>query len=97
MVVALGVVLDAVLALTPIAGIVTSLVAAFILAIVDRRLIAPWLERWSRHQNVRLLKDELSACAITLAKIRLTQVEIDAMASCTGVPKAQLLSPAPLA
>jgi hypothetical protein len=36
LVVAVGVILDAVLAVTPIAGIVTSLAAAFMLAIVDR-------------------------------------------------------------
>jgi hypothetical protein len=97
LVVALGVVLDAVLAVTPIAGIVTSLAVAFVLAIVDRRLIAPRLERWNRRENIRLLKDELSACATALAKIRVIQIEIDAMASYTAVPKASLLSPTLLA
>jgi hypothetical protein len=97
LVVALDVVLDGVLALTPVAGIVTSLATAFILAIADRRLIAPRLERWNRRENVRLMKNELSACAITLAKIRLIQIEIDAMASYSGVPKVALLSPALLA
>jgi hypothetical protein len=81
LVVAVGVILGAVLAVTPITGIVTSLAAAFMLAIVDRRLVAQRLERWNRRENIRLLKDELSACAITLARIRLIQIEIDAMAS----------------
>jgi hypothetical protein len=97
LVVAVGVILDAVLAVTPIAGVVTSLAAAFMLAIVDRRLAAPRLERWNRLENIQLLKDELSACAIALAKIRLIQIEIDAMASYTGVSKVPLLSPALLA
>jgi hypothetical protein len=94
LVVALGVVVDAVLALTPIASIATSLAAAFILWIADRRLVSPRLERWNRRQNIRLLQYELSACAITLAKIRSVQVEIDAMADYTGVSHLPLLNPA---
>ena len=93
-VMALGVIVDAVLALTPIASIATSLVAAFMLWIADRRFVSPRLERWNRRQNIRLLQYELSACVITLAKIRSVQVEIDAMADYTGVPHRALLNPA---
>jgi hypothetical protein len=94
LVVALGVVVDAVLALTPIASIATSLAAAFILWIADRRLVSPRLERWNRRQYIRLLQYELSACAITLAKIKSVQVGIDAMADYTGVSHLPLLNPA---
>lgn len=58
-VVAAGVVAGAGVALTPVAGITTSLIAAFGLAAVDRWLIAPRLERWQRHRNVRLLKADV--------------------------------------
>jgi hypothetical protein len=97
LVVALGVIVDAALAVTPIASIAASLLAAFALWTADRSLISPRLERWNRQENVRLLQSELSACALTLANIRSVQVEIDAMADYTGVPRIALLNPALLA
>ena len=97
LVVALGVLVDAGLAVTPIASITASLAAAFIIWTADRRLVSPRLEHWSRQQNVRLLQAELSACALTLSNIRSVQVEIDAMADYTGVAHIALLNPALLA
>jgi hypothetical protein len=97
LVVSLGVLVDAGLAVTPIASITASLAAAFILWTADRRLVSPRLERWNRCQNVRLLQSELSACAFTLGNIRSMQVEIDAMADYTGVPHVALLHPTLLA
>jgi hypothetical protein len=94
LVVALGVLVDAGLAVTPIASITASLAAASILWAADRRLVSPGLEHWSRQQNVRLLQAELSACALTLSTIRSVQVKIDAMADYTGVPHIALLNPA---
>jgi hypothetical protein len=93
LIVVLGVGVDAGLALTPIAGVATSLAAAFVLSVVDRQLIAPGLERWVRHQNIRLLKDDLITVANTIANIRRNQVEIDVAASDTGVHRVPLLSP----
>lgn len=90
--IAIGVGADALLAHTPEAGIWLSLAAAFILFAVDRLVISPRLERWSKRKNVRLLKGEVAVCANTLAQIRLSQVDIDVMASYTGVPKKQLLN-----
>ncbi len=97
LVVALGVLVDAGLAVTPIASITASLAGAFILWAADRRLVAPRLAHWSRQRNVRLLQAELSACALTLSNIRSVQAEIDAMADYTGVPHIALLNPALLA
>jgi hypothetical protein len=96
-VVALGVLVDVGLAVTPIASIAASLAAAFILWTADRRLVSPRLEHWSRQKNVRLLQAGLSACALTLSNIRSMQVEIDAMADYTNVPHIALLNPALLA
>jgi len=62
--------------------------------VADRRFFSPRLLRWNWRRNLHLLKYDLSACAIMLAKIRLTQVEVDAMASYAGVPHVPLLSPA---
>jgi hypothetical protein len=90
--IAVGVGADALLAHTPEAGIRLSLAAAFVLFAGDKLLITPRLERWSKRKNVRLLKAEVSVCANTLAQIRLSQVDIDVMASYTGVPKQQLLN-----
>jgi hypothetical protein len=77
---------------TKFASLWAALIVAIVLLGIDRWLISPRLERWSRIQELQELKGDVTTRAENLGSIRLQQSSIDIMADDVGVPRVELLS-----
>jgi hypothetical protein len=92
LVVVIGVIVDAVLGHTNVAGLWTSLATAIMLWAIDRWLVSRRIERWNRRKELKTLKYEIALCVLTLVEIRILQASIDMVARSVGASTMELLS-----